>query len=134
MAEETLLLDRGGLGVALRHDQPAQYRAVLAGDLLPGRLAVLVAEADAAVRHRLGEEDAPAILRHLDRAIARPALGVDRGGGPEIDIRGEEIARPHLAPPIDEARLPMLEGALQNLVVGEVDVVGNELLIVDRHR
>src|SRR5258707_10902732 len=62
MAEETLLLDRGGLGVALRHDQPAQYRAVLAGDLLPGRLAVLVAEADAAGRHPPREGEAPAIL------------------------------------------------------------------------
>ena len=49
VAEHALLLDRGGLGVALRHDEAAQDGAVLAGDLLPRGLAELVAEADAAV-------------------------------------------------------------------------------------
>src|SRR5260221_5221043 len=128
MAEQALLIDRGGFGVALRDDEPPQGRAMLARYLLPGRLAEFIAETNAAVGHRIGEEDAPAVVRHLDRAIARPALGVDRRSGSEIDVRGEKVARAHLAPPVDEARLPMLEGALQRLVAGEVDVVGNELL------
>src|SRR5271154_2415339 len=38
-AEQALLLDRSGLGVALGHDQPAQGRTVLARDLLPRLLA-----------------------------------------------------------------------------------------------
>src|SRR6185312_13910806 len=49
VAEEALLLDRGGLGVTLRHDEAAQGRAVLPRHLLPGRVAELVAEADAPV-------------------------------------------------------------------------------------
>ena len=43
-AEPALLLDRGGLGVALHGDQPAQHRAVFARHLLPGRLALMRAE------------------------------------------------------------------------------------------
>src|SRR6185437_10615438 len=134
MAEQPLLFDRGGLGVALRDDEAAQGRAMLARHLLPGRLAHLVAEADAALGHGLGEEDAPAILRHLHRAVRRPALGVDRGRGAQVDIGREEVGRPHAAPPIEEARLPMLERALQGAVLGQVDVVGDALLIVDRHQ
>src|SRR5258708_1857536 len=133
MAQQALLFDGGRLGVALGDDQTPQRRAVLARHLLPGRLAVLVAKTDAAIGHGVGEEDAPAIVRHLDRAVARPALGIDRGRRPEIDVGGEEIARPHRAPPIQEMRLPMLQGALQCLVAGEVDVVGDELLIIDGH-
>ncbi len=45
-AEVALLLDRRGLGVALDHDQPPQLGPVLAGYLLPGRLAHVLAEAD----------------------------------------------------------------------------------------
>src|SRR5580658_1647626 len=133
MAEEPLLLDRGGLGVALRHDEAPQRRAVLARHLLPGRLAEFVAEADGAVGRGVGEENAPAILRHLDGAVARPTLGVDRGGRAQIDVGVEEIARPHLAPPVEEARLPMLERALQRAVLGETDIVRDPLLIIDGH-
>ena len=45
-AEVALLLDRGGLGVALDDDQPPQVAAVLAGHLLPGGLALVLAERD----------------------------------------------------------------------------------------
>src|SRR6185437_7199204 len=133
MAQEALLLDRGGLGVARRDDEAAQRRAMLARHLLPGGLAELVAEADAPVGRGLGEENAPAIIGHAQRAIARPALGIDRRRGAQIDIGAEEIARPHAAPPIEEARLPMLERPLQRAILREIDVVRNALLIVDRH-
>ena len=46
-AQRPLLLDRRRLGVALHDDQPAQVGAVLAGDLLPHRVAEVVAEGDA---------------------------------------------------------------------------------------
>ena len=39
-----LLLDRRGLGVALRDDDAAQVRAMLAGHVLPRRLALVLAE------------------------------------------------------------------------------------------
>ena len=48
LAEMALLLDRGRLGVALDHDQPAQHRAVFARHFLPGRLAFVRAEGDLA--------------------------------------------------------------------------------------
>ena len=48
--EQALLLDRRRLGVALRDDDAAQVGAVLAGHLLPRRLAHVVAEVDLAVR------------------------------------------------------------------------------------
>ena len=53
-----LLLDGGRLGVALDHDQAAQRRAVVPRHPLPDRLALVVAEADAPVRHRVREKDA----------------------------------------------------------------------------
>jgi hypothetical protein len=48
-AEVALLLDRGRLGVALRDDDAAQGRAVLARHFLPGGLALVLAEV-----HRCG--------------------------------------------------------------------------------
>ena len=49
-AEAALLLHRGGLGVALHHDQALQAGPVLARDLLPGRFALVLAEPDPPVR------------------------------------------------------------------------------------
>ena len=51
-AEVALLLDGGGLGVALDDDQPLQLGPVLPGHLLPGRLALVRAERDPPVRAR----------------------------------------------------------------------------------
>ena len=125
-AERALLLDAGRLGVALDDDQPAQLVAELARHFLPHRLALEVAEADAAIGRRLGEEDAPAIFGQLDVVEVRPAGGVDADRGAQIDLVAVlEPRRPHVAPPIEVGRLPVLERALQPLVAGEVDVVGN---------
>src|SRR5216683_464485 len=44
LAEKTLLLDRGGLGVALDHDQAAEHRAVFARHFLPSLFAAMGAE------------------------------------------------------------------------------------------
>ena len=75
LAEQALLLDAGRLGVALGDDQAAQLVAELAGHLLPGRLAEVVAEADLAVGLGIGEEDAPAVVGHLHVVEVRPAVG-----------------------------------------------------------
>ena len=58
-AEAALLLHRGGLGVALHHDQALQAGPVLAGDLLPGRFTLVLAESDPPVLVPLGQEDPP---------------------------------------------------------------------------
>ena len=76
-AEHALLLDARRFGIALRHDQAAQRRAVFARHVLPHRVALVCTERDAPVGLRLGEENAPAIFRHFDIAKIRPAVGFD---------------------------------------------------------
>src|SRR5262249_10104233 len=90
-------------------------------------------EADRPVRRGVRQKNAPAILRHLHGAVARPALGVDRGRRAQIDLGGLEIRRPHLAPPVQELRLPLLQCALQRAVLAEIDVVRDALEVIDRH-
>ena len=131
--EQPLLLDRRWLGVALGDDQAAQGRAQLAGHFLPSRLALVVAVGDHAVGILPGEEDPPAIVRHLHIAEVGPAVGLGRDRGAQIDVEVQRAVRPHVLPPVEEARLPVLERALQAAVGREVDVVGNALGVVDGH-
>ena len=49
-SEMALLLDRGGFRVALGDDDPPQIGAMLAGNVLPGRLTLVVAEIRSCVR------------------------------------------------------------------------------------
>src|SRR4030095_1591136 len=129
--EVPLLLHRGGLGVALGHDEPAQDAAVLAGHLLPRRTALVIAEVDHAPDLGLGEEDAPAVVRHADIVEVRPALRVHAHRGPEVNVLGLETERPHVLPPLEELGLPVLERALEPAVLREVYVVGYALRVVD---
>ena len=56
----------------------------------------------------------------------RPAGRIDADGRPHVDlVIVLEPLRPHVLPPLDVLRLPVLERALQALVAGEADVVGN---------
>ena len=72
--QAALLLDRRGLGIALDDDEAAQLRPVLARQLLPRGRALVDAEAHAPVGLGLGQEDAPAVVRHLDVIEVRPAV------------------------------------------------------------
>src|SRR3989449_4778621 len=130
--EVALLLDRGGLGVALRDDEPPQHAAVLTRDVLPDRLALVVAEGNDARGLGLGEEDPPAVLGHADVAELRPALRIHAHRGAQIDLRRLEPVRAHVLPLRDELRLPLLEGALQAAILAEADVVRDPLRVVDR--
>src|SRR5207244_9654768 len=105
--------------------------AVLAGHLLPRGLALVIAEGDRAVGLRLGEEDAPAVVGHLEIAELRPALRVHADGGAQVDVPGLVAFRSHVPPPLEEPRLPFFQRALQAAVAGEVDVVRNALQIID---
>jgi hypothetical protein len=82
---------------------------------------------------RVGEEDAPAVVGHLDRAIGRPALGVDRGCRAQVDVIVEETVGSHLTPPVEVMGLPGFEGALQAPVLVKIDVVRNQRLVIDGH-
>src|SRR5687767_3989092 len=95
----------------------------------------MVAESDGATRNGIGQKDAPAIVGHLDVVEVGPAVGFDRNGGAEENVVALKAHRAHLAPPIEVFRLPLLEGALQLFVAGQVDVVGNLFVVDDlRHR
>src|SRR5258706_3599949 len=60
-----------------------------------------------------------------------PALRVHIDRGAQVHVRVVEVIRPKLFPPFEETRLPVLERALQRLVVREVDVVGDLFGIID---
>ena len=124
-AEVPLLLDGRGLGVALRDDDAAKVRAVLARHVLPRGLAYVLAEVDLAIGDRGCEEDAPAIVGHLHVVEVRPSRRVDAHRGAQVDVERLRAFGPHLVPPRDVAGLPVLEGAVERAVAGEVDVVGD---------
>src|SRR5438128_2944091 len=128
VAERPLLLDACRLDIALRHDQPPQLIPELAGHFVPHRLAEEVAESDAPIGNRIGEEDAPTIFGQLDVLEVRPPARIDADRRANVDLVVIlEPLRSHVAPPLDVLRLPMLERALQALVAREVHVVRNLL-------
>ena len=63
--ELALLLDGGRFRVALHDHEAPEVGAVLARHLLPHRLAVVIAEADRPIGHRVGEEDSPPVVGKL---------------------------------------------------------------------
>src|ERR1700726_1120179 len=127
----TLLLDRGGLGIALGHNQPAEYSAMLAGNFMPNFLALVLAEGNPPIRFGIREENAPSVVGHLHVSKCRPALRVGGSCGAQIYVATLKTLRAHLAPPIEKAGLPGLKGALQPAIVGETHVVGNSLGIIN---
>ncbi len=131
LAEMALLLDRGGLGVALDHDEPPQHGAVFARHVLPGRLAVMAAERDLAVLLRRRQQDAPAVFRHPHIVELRPALGIDRDRGAQIDHRLLEAFRSHVAPPVEVAGVPALQRAQDAAILGQADIVRDLARVVD---
>jgi hypothetical protein len=112
LAQVPLLFDRRRLGVALHDDEAAEVRPVLAGDVLPHGLAHVVPEGDLAVGVLAGEEDPPPVLGHLHEAEVGPPLLVGGDGGAEVDVVVLEGDRAQVPPPLQELRLPRLEGPL----------------------
>ena len=124
VAEQALLLDGGGLGVALRDDDAAEHVAELARHLVPHRLARRSRRSRSSCRPRGGvEKDAPAIIGHLHVIEVRPAVGIDRYRRAQINIFFLISLGADLLPPIEIVGQPLLERALQPLVRREVDVV-----------
>src|SRR4029077_5951436 len=106
--------------------------------VLRDSLALMRAEWDFAIVLRRRQQDAPAVLRHLDVIELGPAFGIDRHRGPQIDQRFLEALGPHVLPPVEIARVPAFERPQSAAILGEVDVVWNLFAIVDvdnvRHR
>src|SRR4029077_2109704 len=68
-------------------------------------------------------KDAPTIFGHLDVIELRPAIGFDTGSGAKIDLEVVAFVGAHVVQPTEVGRLPMFEGALQDAVAAEVDIV-----------
>ena len=130
--EVPLLFDRGGLGVALRHDDPPQIRAMLAGDILPRRLPLMFAEMDPAILRRRREEDAPAVIGHLHEVEMRPAAGFDADRRAQVDVERLRTLGAHLAPPLQVVGLPVFERALQRAIACKVHIVRDRFAVADR--
>ena len=128
-----LLFDRCRLGIALRDDDATELRAQFTGYLLPCRFAIVVAEPNPAISNRVGKKDAPAVIGHLDVAVAGPALRVDANRSAQVDVVRTEIAWSLLLPPGQKPRLPVLERPLQLAVVGKVDIIRNLFTVIDTH-
>src|SRR5579863_1196448 len=111
MPQHALLLNRSRFGIALGDDQAAQCRTVLARNLLPDLLAIIVAEADLALGIAIREENSPAIIGHAYEAVCRPSLGVDGGRGAQVNVGNLKILWAELLPPVQKFRLPVLQRA-----------------------
>src|SRR3546814_644591 len=102
-----LLFDRRRFGVALRDDDAAQVGTMLARHVLPNRLAPVIAELHGAAGLHGIQEDAPAILGHFHVAEIGPAVALDADGSAQVNVEPMAAVGAGLAPPVDEARLPV---------------------------
>ena len=131
--QQALLFDRCRFGVALRHNNPAKRRTILARNVLPGGLTLMIPEMDLAIVIVGNQKYAPAILGHAYVAEVSPTVFFHADGGAQIDLKIRSAGRASVVPPAKECRLPALQRALQRAVAGEVDVVGDQLCVIDVH-
>src|SRR6516162_11608874 len=102
-----LLLDRGRFGIALGDNQAAERTPMFPGYVLPNWLPLVLAKSNRTAGFCFGQEDAPAILWHLDVAECCPALGFDGNCGSQVNLSSLKAERSELVPPSEEARLPL---------------------------
>src|SRR5580704_2814570 len=133
-AQCLLLFDRGRFGISLRDNNAAQDRTILTGYVLPCGLTLVATKIDLARFITRLQEDAPAILRHSNVTELRPAVGCYAGGGAQIDFIIAGFIGAHVRPPAEESGLPVFQGALQNAVASEVDVVRNFLGVIGHRK
>ena len=134
LAQQALLLDGRGFRVALGDDQPAQGRSVFAGHVLPDRFTLMIAESDLAVRHRLVQENAPAVFGHFDVVEMGPAIGTDIDRGSKIDVVTLCAFGTQFVPPAQIVGKPRFQRPLKPPVFAEIDVVRNAFVVIDgRH-
>ena len=111
-SQHLLLFHGSRLGVALRHDDSPQRRAVFSRDLLPCGLALVRAKIHLPLLVVWLQKDAPAILRHLYVIELRPAIRLDTDRRTQVNIIVAALGWPHVVPPAQKRRLPMLQGTL----------------------
>src|SRR5205085_10609578 len=77
------------------------------------------------------QEDAPAILRHLYVIELRPAVRLDTDRRTQVNIIVAALGWPHVVPPAQKRRLPMLQGTLQDAVAPQVHIIWNFFRVID---
>src|SRR5436190_10369251 len=120
-----LLFDRGRLGVALRYQDASQSIAKLAWHFLIGGHAAVITETNFRVSARWLKKYPPTVVRHFHIIEIRPTTRLDADRCAQIDLFGLKTFRTHLMPPINKVGQPMLQRALQLLILIEVYVVRN---------
>src|SRR5258708_20612574 len=106
---------------------------MLPRNLLPHRLAHMIAKSHPAFGFLLRQKNPPPVIRHLHVIKSCPAFGVHADRSPQIHTRSVEVTRPQPMPPVQQFRLPMLQRALQAAIRPEPHVIGNAVLIIRFH-
>jgi len=70
--QTALLFHRARLGVALRHDQAAQFIAMLAGNFLPALGSDVITEVDVPLAFDGSEKNSPAVFGHAHVVVHGP--------------------------------------------------------------
>ena len=130
-AEMALLLNRCGLGVALRDNNAAQVRTMLAGHVLPRGLALVLTKAHGALFVTRIHENTPPVIRHFDVTKLRPTGRINAHCRAQVHLVLHRTFGAHVVPPVQVVRLPMLKRTLQRFVLGQVDVVRDFFAVVD---
>src|SRR5690606_25606326 len=121
--QKALLLNGCRFSIALRDDQTPQRRTVFPWNLLPSRLARMLAETNCPVRLLVGEEDAPAVIGHLHVTESGPTFCIDRSRRTQINFVTLIGRRAEIFPPVEEGRLPVLQSTLQRPVIRQIYVI-----------
>src|SRR6266852_1147019 len=104
---------------------------MLARHFLPYRFALMFPKLNRPSFCRGREKNTPAIVGHFDVIEVRPTARIDADCSAQIDLELLRTLGSHLAPPLQIVGQPVLERALQRLVIRQVDVVRNLVVVAD---
>ena len=130
VAERSLLLHAGGLGVPLGDDDAPQGVAKFARDLIPHRLSFEITEGDLLIRSGGNHENPPAILGHPHIVEMGPPARFHGDCRPQVCRVLLKAFGAHFHPPLLEVGLPRFERALEPPVLAEIYIVRNLLTLI----
>src|SRR6516164_9092519 len=108
-----------------------ERRAIFPGHLLPCGLALMRPEIHPPVFIARLQENPPAVFRHSHVVELRPPVRLHAYRRAQVDVIVAAFGGPHVVPPPEKRRLPVLERALQHAVSSQVDVVWNFFRVID---
>ena len=129
--QHLLLLDRGRLRIALRHDDAPQCRAIFSRHFLPRRLAFVRPKIYLPVFIARLQENSPAVLRHFHVIELRPTVRLHTDSRAQVNVVVAALGGSHVVPPAQKRGLPVLQRALQDAVAPQVHVIGNLFRVIN---